>query len=74
MDETQTDDIPQVSIEENPLLTVVYSEDEVKRLFSKRNTTRHQVCMVSLLIFIRISGILSKQSFWLCSTVFMLEN
>jgi mannosylglycoprotein endo-beta-mannosidase len=31
MDETQTEDIPQVSIEENNLLTAVYSEEEVRR-------------------------------------------
>jgi hypothetical protein len=31
LDETQTDDIPQVSIEENGLLTAPYSEEEVKK-------------------------------------------
>jgi mannosylglycoprotein endo-beta-mannosidase len=31
MDETQIDDIPQVSLEENALLTAVYSEDEVRK-------------------------------------------
>jgi hypothetical protein len=31
MDETQTDDIPQVLLEENTLLTVVYSQDEVRK-------------------------------------------
>jgi hypothetical protein len=33
MDETQTDDIPQVSLEENALLTAEYSEDEVRKAF-----------------------------------------
>jgi mannosylglycoprotein endo-beta-mannosidase len=32
MDETRTDDIPQVSVEENGLLTAPYSEDEVKKV------------------------------------------
>jgi hypothetical protein len=32
MDETQMDDIPQVSIEENALLTDFYLEDEVKKV------------------------------------------
>jgi hypothetical protein len=31
LDETQTDDIPQVSMEENGLLTAPYSEEEVKK-------------------------------------------
>jgi hypothetical protein len=31
MDETHTDDIPQVSVEENGLLTAPYSKDEVKK-------------------------------------------
>jgi hypothetical protein len=31
MDETQKDDIPQVSLEENTLLTAVYLEDEVRK-------------------------------------------
>ena len=31
MDETRTDDIPQVSDEENVLLTAPYSEEEVKK-------------------------------------------
>jgi hypothetical protein len=31
MDETRTADIPQVSIEENNLLTALYSEEEVKK-------------------------------------------
>jgi hypothetical protein len=31
LDETQTDDIPQVSIEENGLLTAPYSKEEVKK-------------------------------------------
>jgi hypothetical protein len=31
MDESQTDDIPQVSMEENNLLTAEYSEEEVRK-------------------------------------------
>jgi hypothetical protein len=31
LDESRTDDIPQVTIEENGLLTAPYSEDEVKQ-------------------------------------------
>jgi hypothetical protein len=31
MDESITDDIPQVSVEENNFLTALYSEDEVKK-------------------------------------------
>jgi hypothetical protein len=31
MDESRTDDIPQVSVEENNFLTALYSEDEVKK-------------------------------------------
>jgi hypothetical protein len=31
MDESRTDDIPQVSIEENNLLTAEYSEEEVRK-------------------------------------------
>jgi hypothetical protein len=33
MDETQTDGIAQVSLEENALLTAEYSEDEVRKAF-----------------------------------------
>jgi hypothetical protein len=32
MDESITDDIPQVSVEENNFLTALYSEDEVKKV------------------------------------------
>jgi hypothetical protein len=32
MDESQTDDIPQVSLEENALLTPEYSEEEVRKV------------------------------------------
>jgi hypothetical protein len=35
LDETRTDDIPQVSIEENDLVIAEYLEEEVRRLFSK---------------------------------------
>jgi hypothetical protein len=31
MDESRTDDIPQVTIEENNLLTALYTEEEVKK-------------------------------------------
>jgi hypothetical protein len=31
LDETQKDDIPQISMEENGLLTAPYSEEEVKK-------------------------------------------
>jgi hypothetical protein len=31
MDESRTDDIPQVSVEENNFLTVEYSEEEVRK-------------------------------------------
>jgi hypothetical protein len=36
MDETHTDDIPQVSIEENNLLTTEYSEEEVSKAIFHR--------------------------------------
>jgi hypothetical protein len=32
MDETQTDNIPQVTIEENNLLTTLYTEEEVNKV------------------------------------------
>jgi hypothetical protein len=31
LDETQTDDIPQISMEENGLLTAPYSEDKIMK-------------------------------------------
>jgi hypothetical protein len=43
MDESQTEDIPQVSVEENNFLTAEYSEEEVRKLFSRWNTTKHWV-------------------------------
>jgi hypothetical protein len=33
LDETRIDDIPQVSVEENSLLTAPYTEDEVQKSF-----------------------------------------
>jgi hypothetical protein len=36
LDETQTDDIPQVLMEENDLLTAPYSEEEVKKVVFQR--------------------------------------
>jgi hypothetical protein len=55
MDEARTDDIPQVSMEENALLTAEYTEEEVKNAtFSKWNTTKHQVWMVFELKFYQI--------------------
>jgi hypothetical protein len=38
LDETQTDDIPQVSMEENGLLTAPYSEEEVKKAIFPNGT------------------------------------
>jgi hypothetical protein len=35
MDESHTDDIPQISVEENGLLIAPYSEDEVKKAVSQ---------------------------------------
>jgi hypothetical protein len=48
LDESRTDDIPQVSDEENSLLTAPYSKDEVKKgRFFKWNTIKRLVRMVS---------------------------
>jgi hypothetical protein len=79
MDESRTDDIPQVSIEENNFLTVLYTEDEVKkmklrRLFSKWNTTKPRVQMASQPNFIKYSGRLSSMTFLSCSHFYMLDN
>ena len=46
MDESRTDDIPQVSDEENSLLTAPYSEEEVRKavfLMEHNNTTRENI-------------------------------
>jgi mannosylglycoprotein endo-beta-mannosidase len=45
MDQSRTDDIPQVSIEENNFLNALYTEDEVKKAISKWNTTKPRVQM-----------------------------
>jgi hypothetical protein len=47
MDESRTDDIPQVSIEENNLITAKYSEEELGKLFFKWSIIKHRVRMVS---------------------------
>jgi hypothetical protein len=54
MDETLTDDIPQVSIEKNDLLTADYSEEEVRKaifqmehnksISSRRAIFWHAIC------------------------------
>jgi hypothetical protein len=63
LDETLTNDIPQVSIEENGLLTAPYSEDEVQKAISKWNTIKHRVRMVFLMSFTKPSGRLLSQTF-----------
>jgi hypothetical protein len=39
MDESRTDDISQVSMEENDLLTTVYSEEEVRTGGTQQSTS-----------------------------------
>jgi hypothetical protein len=56
LDETLTDDIPKVSMEENGLLTAPYSEEEVQKAISKWNVIKHRVQMVSLLSFTKLFG------------------
>jgi hypothetical protein len=63
MDESRTDDILQVSVEENNLLTAMYSKEEVRKAIFKWNTTKHRVQMASQLSFTKHFGILSKWIF-----------
>jgi hypothetical protein len=75
MDESQTSDIPQVSVEENNLLTAAYSEEgKYRRHFSKWDTTKPLVLMGSLPSFIKLFGIVSSWTFLSCSPFSMLDN
>jgi mannosylglycoprotein endo-beta-mannosidase len=57
LDESQIDDIPQVSQEENAILTAPYLEEEVNKAVFQMEHNKARVLMVSLLNFIRFSGI-----------------
>ena len=56
MDETLRDDIPQVSKEENEVLTARFIEEEIKKQFLIWNITRLLVRMVFPLNFITSFG------------------
>jgi hypothetical protein len=60
MDETRTEDIPQVSEEENNLLTALYTDEELRKLFSQWNIKKPQVRMDSQLSFTSTFGMSSK--------------
>jgi hypothetical protein len=73
LDETRTEDIPQVSTENDSLIDE-YSEEEVRKVISKWNTIKHQDPMVSQLGFTKLFGILSKGIYLNCLAFFMLDN
>jgi len=56
LEEDRIQDIPQVTQEDNELLTSEFTESEVKNLYSRWNTTRLQVLMASRLNSIKSSG------------------
>ncbi len=58
--ESKIDDIPQVSQLENEALTQEFTENEIKRQFSKWNTTRLRVLMDFQLSFTKCFGMLLK--------------
>jgi hypothetical protein len=74
MDETQTEDIPQVSIKENNQLTAKYSEEEVRKAMFQMEHNKALVLMAFQVSFIKPSGILSKGTFLILLVVFMLDN
>jgi hypothetical protein len=74
MDESRTDDISQVTVEENNLVTALYIEKEVNKAFSKWNTTKPQIQMASQLNFIKLSRKLSNMTFSSCSFFYILDN
>jgi mannosylglycoprotein endo-beta-mannosidase len=74
MDKSRTDDIPQVSVEENNLLTAPYSEDEVKKAIFQMEHNKAQAQMVSLLSFIKLSGRLFIWTFLRCSAFYTRDN
>ena len=71
LDETRTDDIPQVTAEENNILAAPFSKEEVRYAVFQMNTTKLPVWMVSPQNSIRISGISSSLTFSSCLIVFM---
>jgi hypothetical protein len=74
LDETRTEDIPQVYTEENDLLQPSIWKKRLERQFSKWNTIKHRDPMVSQLSFTKLFGILSKGIYLNCSAFFMLDN
>ena len=74
LDESRTNDIAQVSNEENSLLTAPYNEDEVRKAVFQMEHNKAPGQMVSLLSFIKIFGTLSSQIFYSCSVVFIAVN
>jgi hypothetical protein len=62
MDETLTDDIPQVSIEDNNLLTAVYMEEEVRKAIFQMGHNKARGPNGFPAEFYQTFGILSKSS------------
>jgi mannosylglycoprotein endo-beta-mannosidase len=74
LDETCTDDIPQVSIEDNDLLTAKYSEEEVRKAIFQMENNKAPGPDGFQLSFTILSGTLSKGIYLICLAIFMLEN
>src|SRR3954471_4855673 len=74
MDETRTEDIPQVSNEENTFLNSPFTEEEIKKAFSKWSIIRHLGQMAFLLTFINTFGMLLRRTLLSCSNLGMLDN
>jgi hypothetical protein len=72
LDETQIADIPQVSLEENALLTAPYSEDEINRAIFLMEPNKAQ--MVFLLSSIRLFGKQAKWTFYKCLVFYTLDS
>jgi hypothetical protein len=74
MDETLMNNIPQVSIEENNLLMVVYTEEEVRKTIFQMEHNKAPGHDGFPAEFYQKIGILSKWIFLNCLVVYMLDN
>jgi hypothetical protein len=74
MDKSRTDDIPQVSMEENVLLTSEISEEKVRMAIFQMELNKAPGSMVSQASSTRSFRRLLNWTFWIFSAVFMLNN
>jgi hypothetical protein len=74
MDETRMDDIPQISMEKNDLLAAEYSEEEVRKAIFQLEHNKALGLDGFPAKLTKFCGIPSNWTFYICLTVFMLDN